>query len=135
LHVVEFTSDLYLGWNIADNPQSTNRGKYGIWIRPAEHAYQPVRSNASPIIHQIRNSMLGNRNTRNRSLIREIAQIALSVVIVLLAGFDILGTPLRTVNILILVFGGISAGIPLGRLIERKRTQKSIRTESQDIIE
>ena len=79
--------------------------------------------------------MLGNRNTRNRSLIREIAQIVLSVVIVLLAGFDILGTPLRTVNILILVFGGISAGIPLGRLIERKRTQKSIRTESQDIIE
>ena len=76
--------------------------------------------------------MFGNRRKRGRSFVRDLLLIILSVIIVLLAGFNILGIPLRTVNILILVFGGVSAGIPLGRLIERRRSEKSPDAEIQD---
>jgi len=76
--------------------------------------------------------MFGDRRKTPRSVTREVVQIILSLLIVFLAGFDILGIPLRTVNILILVFGGMSAGVPLGRLIERRNSARPPDSESQE---
>ncbi len=60
-----------------------------------------------------------------RSFKVELLQIACVLLVVVFYAIDIKGTPLRTVHILTLIAGSLTAGIPLGRLIERKRIEKS----------
>lgn len=54
----------------------------------------------------------------------EIIQIAVSLFIVAIAGFDMIGKPARLVMILMLFAGSVGLGISMGVYAERKRTKR-----------
>ena len=62
---------------------------------------------------------------KQRSFKIELLQVGLALLVVVFYAVDIIGTPLRTVHILTLIAASLTAGIPLGRLIERKKMEKS----------
>lgn len=62
---------------------------------------------------------------KQRSFKIELLQVGISLLVVVFYAIDIFGTPLRTVHILTIIAASLTAGIPLGRLIERKKMEKS----------
>jgi hypothetical protein len=58
---------------------------------------------------------------RERSPVRELVIAVLGVIIVVVYGVDLIGTPLRLVHLLTLVALGLAAGIAMDRAFARLR--------------
>jgi hypothetical protein len=68
-----------------------------------------------------RNPCGHNDMTRERSVARELLIAVLGVVIVMVYGVDLIGTPLRLVHVLTIVALGVGAGIAMGRAFAKLR--------------
>lgn len=64
---------------------------------------------------------------RQRTLKRELITTLLSIAISIIGAIDLLGHPLRMVHILTIFAGGLGAGVGLGRLIDRFRSEREAR--------
>ncbi len=69
---------------------------------------------------------------KDHSLKRDVVQIVLSVFVTALTGVQRIGQPLRTVHLIILIAGGIAAGVAVGRLVERKRVERVIVSREEE---
>ncbi len=66
---------------------------------------------------------------RQRSFKVEVIQVIISVLIAVVAGVDMIGEPARLPLVLTLTLSSISAGIGVGRLIEKRRSRRLIDSE------
>lgn len=69
---------------------------------------------------------------RQRSLKRELIATLLSTAISVFGALDLLGHPLRTVHILTIFAGGVGAGVGLGRLLDRIRSERDARAKADE---
>jgi len=56
-------------------------------------------------------------------------QIIISLIAVLVAGYDMIGKPARLSMLLVLVFGSIAIGASIGVLAERRRSKRKNKKE------
>ena len=67
---------------------------------------------------------------RQRSLKHELIATLLSITVSIIGAIDLLGHPLRMVHILTIFAGGLGAGVGLGRLVDRVRSERYTRSAS-----
>lgn len=65
---------------------------------------------------------------RQRSLKRELLAALLSTAASLVGALDLIGHPARTVHVLTIFLGGLGAGVALGRIRDRLRTERRATT-------
>ncbi len=65
---------------------------------------------------------------KERSVIREIIVISVSIIVVLIPTIDMIGHPLRLVHVLTISAGSFAAGISAGRLFEKVRRERQERS-------
>lgn len=70
-----------------------------------------------------------------RRRIGTIAQIIISILIVVVSSVDMVGQKARLVHVLTIVAGSLGAGIPLGKFIERRRSKTSDAGKPGPIVE